>query len=136
MGVGGGGGGQEGEPGVIGGGGEGERVPAKLPAPPWRPLWLLLLPSPELLCLPPEILRPSPEILRPSPELLRLPPEILHLLSASALRPLSSVKLLRHTKGVGVSGQICVVNNFEQSYQQQQQQLKPTHQEQQYSVHR
>ena len=108
MGVGGGGGGQEGEPGVIGGGGEGERVPAELPAPPRRPLWLLLLPSPELLC-------PSPELLRTFPELLGLSPEILHLLSAPALRTLSSVKLLRHTKGVGVSVQIYIVKNVEQS---------------------
>ena len=74
----------------VGGGREGEGVPAELSAPPRRPLCLLLmlLPSPELI------------FLLHSPELVRFPPEILHLLSSPALRPLCSMKILGHAKRV------------------------------------
>ena len=70
-------GGEVGGPRVGGGGGEGERVPTELSAPSRRPLHLLLLPSPELI---------------------RFSPEILHLLSSTALRPLSSMELFRYAK--------------------------------------
>ena len=75
-------GGQVGGPRVGGGGGEGEQVPAELPAPSRRPLHLLLLPSPELF---------------------RFSPEILHLLSSTALRTLPSMELFRYAKRVGLS---------------------------------
>ena len=76
----------------MGGGREGDGVPAELSAPSRRPLWLLLLllHSPELI------------FLLHSPELLRFSPEILHLLSSPALRPLCSMKILRHAKRVGL----------------------------------
>ena len=80
---------------MVGGGGEGERVAPELPAPPLR--------------------RPPCLLLLASPELLRFSPEILHLLSPAALRPLGSMKLLRHAKWVGISVQIYIVENFTQS---------------------
>ena len=75
-------GGQVGGPRVGGGGWEGERAPTELSALTGRPLHLLLLPSPELVCL---------------------SPEIFHLLSSTALRTLPSMELFRYAKRMWLS---------------------------------